>query len=55
MGAEDAAETEACEVVAAGVDGCRQGTGTACLGVADPNCRGDEGRPLQGEGVAKGE
>lgn len=34
-------------------DGSLPGTGTACFGVADPNCNGEEGTPRDGDGVVK--
>lgn len=34
-------------------EGSLPGTGTACFGVAEPNCRGEEGTPLGGGGVLR--
>lgn len=48
-------EVEEWEVVEQDGEGSRPGTGTACLGVAEPNWSGDDGTPLRWTGLFKRE
>lgn len=51
FGGVELADVAAGDIEFSADTGCLQGTGTACFGVAEPNCSGEEGTLLQGEGV----